>query len=99
MKINILFTFSTFSINLLSDSIITFESEEDRRIIFVYLPRRSMLCMTSGKLSPLNNYFFNKSRFLDLRYKYLHGIFPYHICRRRIAVTMREVADSFKVHV
>lgn len=36
------------------------------------------------------------SMFDDARYKWKHGIFPHHIPGRRIALTMREPAQSFK---
>lgn len=58
----------------------TFEDEEQKILVFVYMPRRSILCFHS-----------------EARYKWMHGIFSWHIQNRRIALTMREPGNDFKV--
>ncbi|KAI6241497.1 hypothetical protein M3Y99_00307700 [Aphelenchoides fujianensis] len=67
------------SLNLISDSVMTFESQERNALVFVPMPRRSLLFFCD-----------------DARYQWKHGIFPHHIEKRRIALTMREAGVEFQ---
>lgn len=69
-----------YSINLLNDTVMSFEDKNLKRFVFVYLPRRSMICISG-----------------EARNNYMHGIFSYHIVNRRIAITIRESSQLFKV--
>lgn len=66
------------SLNLLDGCVMTYSDEERRALVFVWMPRRSLLCFRD-----------------ESRYVWKHGIFPWHIRRRRIALTMREPAKEF----
>ncbi|CAD5217357.1 unnamed protein product [Bursaphelenchus okinawaensis] len=67
------------SLNLLDGSIMCFAHDEKKALVFLHMPRRSLLC------------FRDESRFI-----WSHGIFPWHISSRRIALTMREPSETFQ---
>lgn len=57
----------------------TFADESKEALVFLHMPRRSLLCFRD-----------------ESRYYWKHGIFPWHIHDRRIALTMREPANDFQ---
>lgn len=57
----------------------SFANEAKETLVFLYMPRRSLLCFRD-----------------ESRYDWKHGIFPWHIHSRRIALTMREPSEAFQ---
>nr|QKE11192.1 DNA N6-methyl adenine demethylase [Bursaphelenchus xylophilus] len=67
------------SLNLLDGSVMCFANEEKNALVFLHMPRRSLLCFRD-----------------ESRFNWTHGIFPWHITNRRIALTMREPSQIFQ---